>query len=192
MGPRYNILTMLRLTLALLAALALALTACDSDEESPNPEGIPIVQTITPTPNTIGDAITICAEIGVPGEATPSSPTPEPSCEPGDDFTSIPGIRGAITDPPPLPSNMIALSRYLEFEIGQSSTSANISLPLIAEAPSSLDAIFTPVWYTYDSGQWRALDTIVQIHRSTISVQNAMASGDFDPIPANLILLAEP
>lgn len=184
--PRYNNPTMLRLTLALLAALAL--TACDNDDEVLS--GVPL----TPTPtnvgdaSTIGDAITICTEIGVPGEATPSSPTPEPSCEPGDDFTSIPGIRGAITEPPPLPPNVIAVTRYLEFEIEQPGPSADVALPLTAEVPIGL----TFAWYTHDSGQWRALDTTVQIHRSTISGQDAMASGEFDPIPRNLILLAEP
>jgi hypothetical protein len=173
---------MLRLTSALLAALTLALTACNSNEES--------LSDTTPSPTateTTGD-ITICIEIGVPGEATPSSPTPEPSCEPGDDFPQIaPGIRGTLADPPPLPSGMTALTRYIEFEIDEPGTNADVGLALTAEAPIG-DSF---AWYTYDSGQWRELDTTVQIHASTISGEDAMAVGDFQPLPANLILLAE-
>lgn len=178
---------MLRLTITLLAALTLALTACDNDEESPNPEGIPIFEA-SPTPNTIGDAITICAEIGVPGGATPSSPTPEPSCEPGDDFTVTPNIRARIAEAPALPSRMTALTRYLEFETDQPGASANLSMPLTADVPIGR----TFAWHTHESGEWRALNVTVQIHTSTISGQDAMASGDFQPAPANLILLAKP
>lgn len=184
MRPRYNNPAMLRLTLTLLAALTLALTACDND---PYEVEYSIPETPSPNPNTIGDSIIICTQIGVPGEATPSSPTPEPSCEPGDDFTAPPGVRGTISDPPPLPSGMTALTRYIEFEIDEPGTNADVGLALTAEVPIG-DSF---AWYTYDSSQWQALDTTVQIHASTISGEDAMAAGDFQPLPANLILLAE-
>jgi hypothetical protein len=173
---------MLHIILPLLAALTLALTACNSDEETVSDTTV----TASPTPTLAADVI-ICHQIGVPGEATPSSPTPEPSCEPGDDFTTIPGIRGALADPPPLPSGTTALTRYIEFETDEPGTNADVGLALTTEVPIG-DSF---AWYTYDSGQWRALDTTVQIHTSTIAGQDAMASGDFQPLPANLILLAE-
>ena len=177
---------MLRLAITLLAALTFALTACDSGPDEVLP-GNPVTQ--SPTPNTIGDTIIICPRIGVPGEATPSSPTPEPSCAPGDDRQDVGTLMtGRVGVPPPLPSGVVSLTDFEEFDIVDPPLNAVVGLALKSEIPVGRDL----GWYTYDSGQWRALDVTVQIHTSTTSGQGGMASGNFDPVPPNLILLAEP
>jgi hypothetical protein len=172
----------MRLPILVAFVLALGLTACSSDEETvPDPTTSP-----APTPTVAGD-VTICPQIGVPGEATPSSPTPAPSCYPGKPFADVgPGIRGRIAESPPLPEGMTALTTYIEFETDDPTIGANISLPLLAPLPTGHDLS----WYTYDSGAWRALRQTVGIHESTLSDQNAIAESDFNPLPANLILLA--
>lgn len=183
---------MLRLTLALLAALTFALTACNSDEET-----LSDAATTSPTPTEAGD-IVICPQIGVPGEAAPSSPTPEPSCEPGDDFTDIgPGISGRIAQAPPLPAGMSALTRYIEFATSDPAPGAVISLPLVTGGLDGRPQTVTiPIgdsfgWYTYESGQWRALDVTPVIHQPSVVGDDAIVEGNFDSVPANLILLAE-
>lgn len=172
---------MLRLALALCAALALALAACNSDEETVSDT------TSGSTPTTIGDAITICGRIGVPGEATPSSPTPESSCEPGSDFAAPPGIHPTVTDAPGLPAGTTALTRYIELNSDDPDTAGVISMPLVAELDIGRDI----AWYTYDSGQWMALEVTPVVHKSTIPGQDTLVEGSFNPLPANLILLAE-
>ncbi len=177
---------MLRPLAAAVAATIIILAACDdADEYLPSNQ-------ISPTPTAIGDSITICGRVGIAGEATPSSPTPEASCEPGDDygseFTSMgPGIRGRILqNPPPLPGGLIALTRFMEIETDEPDIEARIALPLVERGPSPLD--LTPVWYTYDSGEWLALEAGPTI-RYSLATDTSLAEGHFDPVPHNLILL---
>lgn len=185
--------TMLRLLLPLLTVAILA-AACGSEENIPTTtsslgEGLEIVQ-ITPsstlTPGTAGDVI-ICPRIGIPAEATPSSPTPEPSCEPGDDFAQLaPNIRGRLSDPEAIPSGLVAATRFVEFETDDPDTGGQVGIPLI------LDSLIgkSPAWYSYVSGSWQKLDVVPTIQQSTDPEQQSMAESLFEPLPPNLILLA--
>lgn len=79
---------MLRFTLVLIAAFGLILTACNSGEE---PEDVARDPAPTLTSGYRGNVV-ICPRVGVIGEATPASPTPAPSCEPGANYATLPGI----------------------------------------------------------------------------------------------------
>jgi len=165
---------MLRILLPLaLAAIALLVAACNSSEEiddmavSPSPS-----PTATASPAD-GDVV-FCHQIAIAGEATPSTPTPVPSCDPTGGFTEVgPGIEGRIGDAPPLPSGTAALTNYAEFQLDNPATGANISLPLNAAAP--IGGLFA--WYTYEGGAWERLAVTPQIHESNVSEQDGFASG---------------
>lgn len=175
---------MLRLLLSLIAALAI-LSACDDDEEATT-EYLPVFSA-APGATISGDVI-ICPRIGVPGEAAPSSPTPVPSCEAGDDFPQIaPNIRGRLSDPPDLPIGLVAATRFVEFETGAPETGAQIGLPLLADSVAGR----SPAWYSYVDGGWQKLDIVPTIRQSTDPEEQSMAEGNFEPLPPNLILLAE-
>lgn len=189
--PRYNIPAMSRLILTLLATLTLALIiACANNEDIPS--GHAIDPSPSASPNTIGDAITICGQIGVPGEATASSPTSEPSCEPGDDFTAPPGVTATISDPPPFPSGTEAVTSYIQFTFNQADISGIVGLPpRYTDADGIIIVSRSVAWYTYASAQWIRLDATVNAIQSSMGT-DGLYSSYFDPIPANLILLAEP
>lgn len=173
---------MLRLLLPLLLAALAILTACsdDPDEELP-------ANSASPTASPAGDVI-FCPQIGVPGEATPSSPTLEPSCEPGSDFMQIaPNIRGRLSDPPDLPPGLIAATRFIEFETDTAETGAQIGVPLLVDSVVGR----SPAWYSYVDGTWQKLEVVPTIRQSTHPEQQSMSEGNFEPLPPNLILLVE-
>ena len=96
-------------------------------------------------------------------------------------FDMAPGVSGRLVEAPQLPEQLEAVSEYLEFG-GSSSGAAVIGIPLI-EAASDADNIG---WYTYRDEVWTLLDVPVQL-----AVDGSMVEGDFEAIPANLIVLRE-
>ena len=174
---------MLRLALALIAAFGLALAACNSDEESPD-------LAVDPAPTlTSGNAgnVTICPRIGAVDEASPVSQTPPPACQPGSNFETVPGIHTTIAQPPELPAGATPLTNYLALTFDDPDTAGVIGIPLETAPP--IGRVLS--WYSYQDGEWRALDPVVTISESTIAGSDAFAQGSFDPLPPNLILLAE-
>ena len=89
--------------LFVIAVATLALVACSDNEEQAQPTPVDL------TPTLAGDVI-ICPQIAVAGEATPGSPTPQPSCEPGQNFSAQPGVDLTTAVAPPLPSGTSALT----------------------------------------------------------------------------------
>jgi hypothetical protein len=176
---------MLRLLLPLLAAIAV-LTSCDNEPE----EGDSIFFGATPTP-TIDGNIIFCPRIGVAGESTPSSPTPEPSCEPGDHLTAPPGVHMTINTPPALPSGFGALTEYYEI-VSDSTVGGTIGVPSIYAGSDDILVLVregTVAWYTFDEESWVRLENTVSVIQTVDG--DGLYSSAFGPMPQNLILLAQ-
>ena len=171
---------MYRAALLLIAAsFLLAFAACSSDDEATAPTSTNVA--------TSGGDIIICPQVGIVGEATPSSPTPQPSCAPGQNLIAPPGVQGTVSIPPNLPSGLFALTEYLTFSADQQLGPLSIALPLTGDALSGT----SPAWYTYADGEWQPMNVVPTIHVSNSAGENGIATGTFDQLPDNLILLAE-
>lgn len=93
-----------------------------------------------------------------------------------------PDIRGRIAPVPSLPEGLTAASQYIEFEIEGDNGPAIIGFPLNEqEADASSLA-----WYFYVGGEWSRLDVPV-----TLEENGLVAEGDFDSVPASLVVLRE-
>ncbi len=179
----------MRILLALAAVLLFA--ACGSSDEAV-PTDVPTA-TANPTATDPGGDVVFCAQIG--DGSTPTTPTPVPSCQPGADpgadFSShfVP----TISTPPPLPAGTIALSNYLEFTGGLSGGEV-ISVPFHvgygSEPPVEMTVPpgATAYWYTFADDRWQRL----QEADVRSDGDEPLGEGSFDPVPANLIVLAEP
>lgn len=159
-----------------LAAIAFALTslliltACaDNDEDLP-----------TPTITLAGDAVVICPQIG--NAPTPPTPTAAPSCAAGSNLDVPPGIRGHVTLPPQYPEGAEPVTEYVELT-ETAGIGATIALPIHWPAPTNAAAF----WYTFADGSWSRL----QVADLADNREQTLVSGRFDPLPPNLIVLAE-
>jgi len=121
----------------------------------------------------------------LPGIETSATPPPdfEPpfNCPDGSREFDFGSIKGRISEPPPLPPNLIAASDYIEFEFdGEEPAVAGFVLPLKEQFadPSTI------AFYTYDEGEWRRFAEVVFI-------LNDRAEGGFDSRPRNIAVLRE-
>ena len=171
---RYNRVTM-RILLALAAVLLFA--ACGSSGEDV-PTDAPTATASPATSGEPGGDVVICAHVG--DGSTPTTPTPVPSCQPstGETLQLSPDVFGQVTDPPPLPAGKTAASDYV---VIYGDASATIGIPLKSGVPAGASL----AWYTYNSGAWTRLGEQV------VTSDAPIAEGTFDPLPANLIVLAE-
>ena len=93
-----------------------------------------------------------------------------------------PGIIGRLRDVPPLPDGYEALSLYIVFEVDGPKGTTTIGLPLERDVDDASDL----GWYSYEDGEWRRLDV-----RVVLVSGGRVAEGDFDSVPASLIVLRE-
>jgi len=81
---------------------------------------------------------------------------------------------------PPLPSSLLAVSDYLEFDfaVGDAPAVAGFAMPLTEDVtdPSTIG------FYTYEQGQWRRVADVTL-------VREMRAEGELTSIPANLAVL---
>jgi len=176
----------------LLIALA---AACGGDEE-----GAPLDQSGSADSGEAKDAscrstesATVC-DLGceiIPGIDT--GLTPQPEATPPFDCSPRPGLDGSIIDlggvrgylnrpMPPLPSGLVAVSDYLEFDFDDAEPPAiaGFVLPLTEEIADPS----TTAFYTYRDGEWQRFADVVV-------VLNSRAEGAFESIPPNIAVLKD-
>lgn len=100
----------------------------------------------------------------------------------GSEILIAPGITGRLRDVPPLPDGYEALSAYIVFEFDDSGGLATIGMPLNRSMEDAADL----GWYSYESGEWQRLDVPVRVANG-----GTIAEGDFEAIPATLVVLRE-
>jgi hypothetical protein len=197
----------MRLTPILLALTAiLLLTACANSDEVVPTNSPTSTAVITPTP---ANAVVFCPQIG--NSSTPITPTPEPSCDPGDTDPRVEiadGLFSKEATPPPLPVGTTQLSNYFEFESSISNVPGlTISVPLgvkdrlatiqpnvppdtLAPTPrTTVPPGTVPYWYTHSSDGWTRLFVAHIVADASVNNQPS-ATDSFHPVPANLIVLA--
>ncbi len=158
-------------------ALVLLFAACHSNEDVPTDA----------SPTASGDLV-ICGEIGE--ATTPAPPTPEPSCNPGEDVANALRFTTEAT-PLPLPAGTMALTNYFEISSGGGRVTMSITLrvgfgdePVVVVTPPPGHAAS---FYTYAAGGWQRLQAADIVDGNN----GPEAHGSFDVAPANLIVLVE-
>lgn len=160
----------IRFWAATLLALAVLSSACGGDDaelegesggEGPQPheaQSLTCFGAIVPGPSGDGDDDVRCDEGTI----------------------NIGGVRGNFDAAlPPLPSGLVAVSDYIEFEIDEDRPAiAGIALP-INQPVSDLSALG---FYTYQGGEWRLVQNVA-------AIQDGKAEGEFTSFPANLAVL---
>jgi hypothetical protein len=100
----------------------------------------------------------------------------------GPEINIAPGMSGRLAEMPPVPEGLEALTQYIEFDADYSDTETVIGMPL-KEPVADATGLW---WYSYDNGEWLRLDVAVLLVQA-----GTTAEGDFEAIPASLVILRE-